>query len=132
MGATDQGTRDPRWEQTPDARLLALVADVDGDGADDSAVFLAACEADAAENDGMVSVNRVPHVLARAGAVIESHRYSALWKEHTGPDQAMCSRGWEIRSGSATRNDGKPIRIREWVGANPDAPDDHVSATEAA
>lgn len=132
MGAPDLGTRDPLWGQAPKERLLALVADIEDDGADDSAMFLAACQADAAENGGLVSVNRVPHLLARAGVVIESHRYSALWKEHTGPGQAMRCRGWEIRSGSATGNDGKPFRIREWVGVHADPTNEALPATEAA
>ena len=114
-------TAAPSWEPTDQADLLSLVADPDrSTGRDAVAAFLAACEADAAANGGLVSVNRVSAALAEAG--IEPHRYSSLWSHFTGRDKPMrkateddAADPWEIRRGSTSGNNGKPMPLRRWV-----------------
>lgn len=118
-------TTAPQWEAVdePTVDLLSVLADPHPIvGTDATAAFLAACERDAAANDGLVSVNRVSAALADAG--IEHHRYSACWSHFTGRGKPMrvANEGdtlqpWEIRHGSKSGNDGKPMRLRVWVGA---------------
>lgn len=106
----------PQWEPTDQADLLALVADPDRPtGRDAVAAFLAACEADAKAHDGRVSVNRVSAALESEG--IEHHRYSALWSHYTGRGKPMVKipGEWEVRQGSKTGNNGKPMAVRRWV-----------------
>ena len=105
----------------PTADLLTLVANTHSPvGHDAVDAFLTACEADADAHSGEVSVNRVGSALAVAG--IEHHRYSALWSHFTGRDRPMRKadsrdpRQWETRCGSTSRNDGKPMKLRRWVG----------------
>lgn len=111
--------QDARFEPTDayTSDLLALVADVEAPvGRDVPALFLAACKADAAAHDGMVSVNRVRAALT--DAKIPPRRYSALWAHYTGLDKPMVkARGqWEICTGSTSGNDGRPFSLRRWVG----------------
>lgn len=103
------------------ADLLTLVADVDRPtGRDVPALFLAACEADAAANGGLVSVSRVSAALPEDVTCTE--RYSALWSHFTGRGRPMRratdddGQTWELREGSRSGNDGKPVRLRVWVG----------------
>ena len=100
----------------PTQDLLALVADVDRTtGRDVPALFLAACEADAAAHGGLVSVNRVRARLADED--IPPRRYSALWAHYTGRDRPMVKTGgWETCAGSGSGNDGRPYPERRWVG----------------
>lgn len=96
--------------------LLALVADLDSPiGQDDPDIFLAACRRDAMAHGGEVSVNRVRELLSDQG--IEPHRYSAFWNTFTGRGRPMQKAdGWETCSGSTSRNDGRPFRLRRWTG----------------
>lgn len=114
----------PRWEpvDSTTADLLSGLADPSPIiGADVIDLFLAACEADAATHDGLVSVNRVRTRLADAD--IPARRYSALWSHYTGKDRPMVkarhedgSPMWEVCSGSTSGNDGRPFPLRRWVG----------------
>lgn len=112
----------PRWEPTDAADLLTLVADVDrSTGRDVPALFLAACEADAKAHGGIVSVSRVSAALPED--ITSTERYSSLWSHYTGKGRPMRKadardeRQWEIREGSRSGNNGKPVRLRVWVGA---------------
>ena len=107
----------PTFAPTSEYDLLALVADTERATArDDVAAFLAACEQDAAANDGIVSVNRVRDLMADRD--IEHHRYSAFWSRFTGRGRPMeKADGWERCEGSESGNDGRPYRLRRWVGA---------------
>jgi hypothetical protein len=102
-------------------RFLPLVADADVGGARDCDVFLSACEVAAAGSGGHLSVNAVPRILADAVVVIEPRRYPALWNVSTCPGRPMRWAGpFELRAGSLSRNDGKYMRIRQWVGWDAD------------
>lgn len=103
--------------------LLALIADVESPvGRDVPALFLAACERDAATHDGLVSVNRVRALLADED--IPPRRYSSLWGHYTGPGRPMVKAYtdgqplWETCQGSPSRNDGRPFQLRRWIGAS--------------
>ena len=98
------------------ADLLSLIADVTAPVARDvPALFLAACERDAAAHGGLVSVNRVRMLLA--DEQIPPRRYSALWSAFTGRGKPMQkSTEWETCSGSESGNDGRPFVVRRWVG----------------
>lgn len=104
----------PIDEDTND--LLHLVADVDSPiGADAPELFLAACRRDAMAHDGIVSVNRVRVLMAEAQ--VEPHRYSSFWSAFTGRGKPMQkAEGWETCEGSSSGNDGRPYRLRRWVG----------------
>lgn len=117
----------PMLTADPDTHnRLVLVADVTSPiGRDAVAAFLAACEADADANGGLVSVNRVSAALDAEG--IEHHRYSAFWSRFTGKGRPMrrakpeeCpwspTRGFEPRKGSKSGNDGRLMPIRKWQG----------------
>ena len=107
----------------PTRDKLALVADPDSPvGRSDLGVFLAACEADARDHGGIVSVNRVRAALDEAD--IEPHRYSSFWSHFTGKSRVMrkattedVADPWEICQGSPSGNDGRPYPLRVWVGA---------------
>lgn len=112
-------TAQPHWSPTDDdtADLLTLVAtgslvtqsDLDVDA------FLDACRRDAMAHDGLVSVNRVRALMSDRD--IEHHRYSAFWSRFTGQGRPMVKAdGWETCEGSASGNDGRPYRLRRWVG----------------
>lgn len=109
----------PHWSPIDDdtADLLTLVADVDRPiGADVPELFLAACRRDAMAHDGLVSVNRVRALLV--GEDIPPRRYSALWAHYTGPGKPMVKAdAWETCAGSTSGNDGRPFRLRRWIGA---------------
>lgn len=116
----------PTFAPTDQYDLLALVADTERATArDDVAAFLAACEQDAAAHDGLVSVNRVRALMADRD--IEHHRYSALWAHFTGKGRPMVAAFvktengpepmWETCKGSQSGNNGRPYRLRRWVGA---------------
>ncbi len=96
--------------------LLSLVADITSPiGQDDPDQFLAACRLDAMAHDGEVSVNRVRALMSDAG--IEPHRYSAFWNTFTGKGRPMVKAdAWEVCEGSTSGNDGRPFRLRRWVG----------------
>lgn len=96
--------------------LLSLVADVESPvGRDVPALFLAACERDAAANGGLVSVNRVRRMLV--GEDIDPRRYSSLWSVFTGRGKPMVKTSeWETCAGSESGNDGRPFVLRRWVG----------------
>lgn len=98
--------------------LLSLVADVEASvGRDAPAMFLDACRRDAMANDGLVSVNRVRSLMTGAG--IEPHRYSSFWSAFTGKNKPMVKAdGWEVCDGSTSGNDGRPFRLRRWVGTS--------------
>ena len=106
------------------ADLLSLVADPEHPvGRDVPALFLAACEADAAIHDGYVSVNRVRARLADAD--IPPRRYSALWGHYTGRGKPMVKAFdaagdamWETCKGSGSGNDGRPFPLRMWQGTS--------------
>ena len=100
----------------PTADLLTLVADVDNPvGRDLPALFLAACERDAAAHDGLVSVNRVSAALPED--ITSTERYSAMWSHYTGKGRPMVKAdGWEIREGSRSGNDGKPVKLSDLRG----------------
>ncbi len=108
----------PEWAPIDDetADLLSLVADPTRPvGRDAVAAFLAACESDARNHGGEVSVNRVRGLLADAD--IEPRRYSSLWSAFTGDGKPMRrGGGWEICEGSPSGNDGRPLPLRRWVG----------------
>lgn len=106
----------PQFEPTDQFDLLTLVADEHGPiGADVPALFLDACEQDARTHGGLVSVNNVRALLA--DAQIPPARYSALWSIYTGRGKPMVkSDEWEVCSGSKSGNDGRPFRLRRWVG----------------
>lgn len=110
-------TTAPAWD-SPDnytCDLLALVAEgAAGISANDADTFLAACEADAADHLGLVSVNRVRARLAASD--IDPRRYSSFWANFTGKDRPMRKTGeWETCAGSTSGNDGRPFPIRRWV-----------------
>ena len=113
-------TTQPQWSPLDDetADLLSLVADPDRPvGRDAVAAFLAACEADAHNHGGEVSVNRVRARLVDAD--IPARRYSSLWAAFTGDGKPMVRTGqWESCSGSASGNDGRPYPKRRWVGTS--------------
>lgn len=112
----------PTFEATDQYDLLALVSDEDRlVGRQSVDAFLAACEADAEAHGGIVSVNRVGRRLEEAD--IEHHRYSSFWSDFTGKGRPMRKATtddipdpWEIREGSKSENNGKPMRLRVWVG----------------
>lgn len=112
----------PTFEATDQGDLLALLADEHRvPGASAVEAFLAACEADARDHDGIVSVNRVRALLDDQD--IEHHRYSAFWSHFTGRDRAMrkattadVEHPWETCEGSKSGNNGRPYRLRVWVG----------------
>lgn len=116
----------PAWSPVDDdtADLLTLVADVERPtGRDVVAAFLAACEADAKAHGGIVSVNRVSAALPED--VTSTERYSSLWSHFTGKGKPMrkattkdAQPPWEIRKGSRSGNDGKPVRLRVWDAAS--------------
>lgn len=95
---------------------LHLVADPGSPvGRDAVAAFLTACEADARTHDGIVSVNRVSAALPED--ITSTERYSSFWSHFTGKGKPMVKAdGWEIREGSRSGNDGKPVRLRRWIG----------------
>lgn len=99
----------------PTADLLALVAQGHpAVGADAPALFLAACEADAAEHGGLVSVNRV---RSRLDGAIGGKRLAALWCHLTGPGRPMVRTGeYDADDGVTTRNGCHVYPIRRWVG----------------
>lgn len=109
----------PRFASIDDATddLLALVADPDHPvGRDAVTAFLAACEVDAQLHGGLVSVNRVRALLAEED--INPRRLSAFWAHFTGPGRPMAvTDEWEFCKGSASHNDGRPFKLRRWVGA---------------
>lgn len=109
-------TTQPQFEATDAYDLLHLVADADRVvGRDDVTAFLDACRRDAMAHDGLVSVNRVRRLMADRD--IEHHRYSAFWSRFTGKDRPMVKAdGWETCEGSPSGNDGRPYRLRRWVG----------------
>lgn len=84
-------------------------------GADVYKNFLSACKADGLAHAGVVSVNRVRTMLE--GLDIEHHQFSAMWSHYTGLGKPMRHLGRieQIR-GSASRNNGKWIPLRMWVG----------------
>lgn len=108
----------PRWEpvDSDTSDLLTLVAEVEASvGRDAPDLFLAACRRDAMAHDGIVSVNRVRVLMAEAQ--VEPHRYSAFWSAFTGRGKPMVkAEGWETCEGSSSGNDGRPYRLRRWVG----------------
>lgn len=108
----------PQWAPIDDetADLLSLVADPDSPiGRDAPALFLAACESDARAHGGQVSVNRTRALLVNAD--IEPRRLSSFWGHFTGPGRPMVRTGrWEVCAGSYSRNDGRPLPTRRWVG----------------
>lgn len=110
----------PRWEAVAadTADLLSLLAEQHpAVGADVPALFLAACKADADAHDGIVSVNRVRTALLDAD--IPPRRLSSLWGHYTGHGRPMVRTGeWEVCRGSWSRNDGRPMPLRRWVGAS--------------
>lgn len=112
-------TAAPRFESTDAYDLLHLVADAERvvGGADVDA-FLDACRRDAMAHDGLVSVNRVRVLMD--GRDIEHHRYSAFWSRFTGKGRPMVKatgeNAWEVCQGSSSGNDGRPYRLRRWVG----------------
>lgn len=105
---------------TPEtADLLGLVADdVTPLDRDHYARFLGACEADALTHNGLVSVNRVRTALTVDGELqVDPRAFSAMWAHATGRGRPMVrAEGWELCSGSTSGNDGKPYRMRRWVG----------------
>lgn len=108
----------PRWEAIDDdtADLLTLVADESSPiGRDVPDLFLDACRRDAMAHDGLVSVNRVRMLLADRD--IPPRRYSAMWSNFTGAGRPMVkSDEWETCEGSTSGNDGRPFKLRVWVG----------------
>lgn len=106
----------PSFEPTDVYDLLHLVADTERVvGQSDVDAFLDACRRDAMAHDGIVSVNRVRALMD--GRDIEHHRYSAFWSRFTGKDRPMVkAEGWETCEGSTSGNDGRPYRLRRWVG----------------
>lgn len=112
-------TTQPQWSSVdePTADLLTLVADPERPvGRTDVDAFLDACRRDAMAHDGLVSVNRVREVMESHD--IEHHRYSAFWSRFTGKDRPMVKADeWEVCSGSKSGNDGRPYRLRRWVGS---------------
>lgn len=106
---------------TPEvADLLGLVADAETPlGRSHYQRFLAACQADAMTHDGLVSVNRVRRALTIDGELqIDPRAFSAMWAHATGRGRPMVKAdGWELCQGSASGNDGKPYKLRRWVGA---------------
>lgn len=118
----------PTFEPTDQYDLLALVADEHSplpSKTDAHTLFLNACERDARDHGGIVSINRVSVLLADAleRDQIEHHQYSALWSHYTGKDRPMrkaterdIESPWEIRTGSKTGNNGKPFKLRVWMG----------------
>lgn len=106
----------PQFEATDAYDLLHLVADTErvvGQG--DVDAFLDACRRDAMAHNGIVSVNRVRELMSDRD--IEHHRYSAFWSRFTGKGRPMVKAGgWETCEGSESGNDGRPYRLRRWVG----------------
>lgn len=96
--------------------LLDLLAG-DQRKADDWDRFLLACRADW-EQHGHVSVQCVRRSLSnRYGLVIEPRTYSAMWRRASGKDGPLqVTDDWEICTGSTSGNDGRPQRLRRWVG----------------
>lgn len=119
---------DPRFEATDQYDLLSLVVDEHTplpSKADAIDLFLTACQRDANTHDGIVSVSRVAELLAEdlEHDRILHHQYSAMWSRYTGKDRPMrkattddVDHPWEVREGSKTGNNGKPFRLRVWVG----------------
>lgn len=109
----------PQWSPVDEelADKLELVAVGTLAPNDAEARFLRACEIDAATH-GTVSVNRVRAALTNEhGLTIEHHQFSALWSANTGRGRAMVKADeWEICEGSTSGNDGRPYRLRRWVG----------------
>lgn len=114
----------PTFEATDAADLLELIADETRPiGRNDVEVFLDACAADAAIHDGLVSVNRVRALVQETGYEISPARYSAFWAHFTGKDRPMrkattddVDEPWEVCEGSESNNNGRPYRLRVWVG----------------
>ena len=111
----------PTWSADPHTMdLLEAIADAERATARDMpAAFLAACEADARAHGGVVSVNRVSAALPED--ITSTHRFSALWSHYTGKGRPMrtattadLAHPWEVRQGSRSGNDGKPVRLRIW------------------
>lgn len=113
------------------AEVLALVGHrAHVDGQDAHALFLALCRADAEVNDGYVSVNRVRARHDESPVQIHPSRYSSMWGVHTGDGKSMVdAESWEPCRGSRSRNDGRPFKMRRWVGA--DADDDALDSPVA-
>lgn len=94
-----------------------------GEQRSDVDVFLDACEADAAAHDGLVSVNRVRALVQESGHTIDPARYSAFWSRFTGKGRPMrkatgddTPEPWEVCQGSTSNNNGRPYRLRVWLG----------------
>jgi hypothetical protein len=113
------GTDEPVFGPTNVHELLDQVATASrGASPDNPSIFLAACYWAAVCNDGYVSVNDVRTICARIGADIPPRQYSAMWSRYTGVGRPMITvPGWEMCAGSASGNDGRPYRLRLWVGA---------------
>ena len=107
---------------TPEtADLLGLVADTQTPlGRSHYARFLAACEADALTHNGLVSVNRVRAALTVDDQLqIDPRAFSGMWAASTGHGRPIQrTEGWEMCRGSSSGNDGRPYRLRRWVGAS--------------
>lgn len=112
----------PTFEATDQYDLLSLVADETRPvGRTDVEAFLDACKRDALDHDGIVSVNRVRELLSDRD--FEHHRYSSFWANFTGNDRPMrkatvedIDPPWETCEGSPSGNNGRPYRLRRWVG----------------
>lgn len=99
-----------------DANLLDIVATAwTPGGADMETEFLAACEADAEQHHGYVSVNRVREACKPLN--IPPRRWSSLWSHNTGIGRPMRkTRRIDELKGSTNRNDGRPYFLRKWQG----------------
>lgn len=119
---------EPRFEPTDQYDLLSLVVDEHSplpSKQDAIDAFLTACERDARAHDGIVSVSRVADLLRDQleADQIEHHAYSGMWSTYTGKDRPMrkattadIDNPWEVRDGSRSGNNGKPFKLRVWVG----------------
>lgn len=103
-------------EETFDSGLLDRVAVAwTPGGRDMHEDFLSACKADAEAHAGIVSVNRVRAMCESLN--IPPRKWSSLWTHYTGPGRPMRRAGrWEEVRGDGSRNNGKPVPLRRWVG----------------
>jgi hypothetical protein len=135
MSAKPGTSREPRWHATPEHERLARLAAADTVASDDDRrLFLTVCKADAQENDGRVSPNRIAERIRASGVEVHPQWYASMWSANVGPGKPMIKLEdeWEITWGSKSGNNGKPRLLRLWVSLDAGVESSPVALATAA